>query len=95
MMTSKMLRRLWTLSPARTSLTVTSVPSCAWEAEEVTRGGRPGQPCKQPPTTGRAGQRLHSVDVWNENRKMRVTKMNKEAQHSLQSCVLSAPGGSA
>lgn len=33
-MTSRMLRRLWTLSPARTSLTTTSVPSCTRETEQ-------------------------------------------------------------
>lgn len=55
----------------------------------------PGQPGKLPPTTGRAGQRLHLVDVQNESRKTKGTKRNREAQPGLQPCVLSAPGGSA
>lgn len=50
MMTSRMLRRLWTLSPARTSLTVTSVPSCTWEAEESHPWqGQAGQASRHPP----------------------------------------------
>ena len=38
----------------------------------------PGQPGKLPPTTGRAGQRLHLVDVQNESRKTKGTKRNRK-----------------
>ena len=71
-MTSRMLSRLWTLSPARTSFTTTSVPSCVGGAEQS------GPPAEGPGNPGQLAVwsgRGHALTDWQGSQ---VTSSNTE-----------------